>query len=1515
MSGPTERQPSSPTARVTARYANNDYVLLHYDESDHIINQVGNSGRFYEEDLLIAASRFLKPGDLVLDIGANIGNHTVFFAGALGCRVIAFEPNPDASNLLAANVRANELQDLVEIETIGLGARKSAAEVQSDVAHNLGAAHLELSKRGEIAVKRLDSIRLPAPPALFKIDVEGMEVDVFKGALKTIEKHKPVICCEIASQSNLSEVGGLIESLGYVSLESLCYTPTHVFVHVEETRQLEAVLDIVSRLSSRSALNHYEADRRLSRIHRFVQNDLSNLEKRISNQVDSLKENLVAQTEAALTDSLTGGLGEIQQRLESIRVATDRLHSLDNQLSSIVYNIEASHQSSVSPDQFSKGLAEQSAFVDSKLAATAESLGKQIASLTQSEVRGLQTTISSTNDAMSDLLGVAKTSSDLTERAVLPKIEGLYVELEKGVTRTSLTEALDERIDQIKAKLGESSEELGNLVAHLNETVSENTNDLSLLLGAQSEEIKAGTQDLSSRLEAYSGEVKAGTQDLSSRLEAYSGEVKAGTQDLSSRLEAYSGEVKAGTQDLSRRFEDQSNHLNSELGQLIKLSASESEMLESLEASALNSYDAAGALLAIQKNQMAADLPPCLTRSVDQAPAHICFLNFHFDKSWHEWTYHQNVDLSAPGRFVSRQSHSTPGVRSPIIRGQAFGLYQVRVTSQFDLGQCRPFVRVVAAGTHELLGPDHPLTPGETLFRYYQPERIDAIQVFILLEGPKKSASVSLEEVRLERVDMESHQAWVSGQVDAPVIASMATIPSRIRMLKDAVYSLLVQCDEVRVYMNNYDSVPEFLHHPRIKIRRSQHWDDNGDAGKFGWIDENEAPGYRIICDDDLLFPPDLIERLVGKVKETDDRAMVGLHGVMLRQPISQYYAPNSRHAVHFQSRMDTPKLVQILATCVMCYHSSQMTLRRDDFMFRNMADVWLSAYAKNNGIPLMIIDRPFKWVRQNTQEGGFETIYENSLKRTKSNFDSSYIQDAVLKSVAPLTLQKLDRNFHAMVIAADSRDAFDDFMTSFHATRDQGKEWLIIVVLKGQSEELREYVQTMPFTHELHIVDSQSDDPTDAARELATLLSKLHYDMAFFATDRLRFKNDDWCRIPIEENWLSETDFLSFSSDGTNLTAVSGTDAWTDFCVFSKAAEGTFSNERGSEKDENLITVAVNALSSLISVATGEDISDKVPKEPPLVAKLAARALQDCIIQTDPGRSQGDLPIVAPHLVRARQTGRSVNEVFDRVVVLNLDRRPDRWKQAQARLAKVGISVERFRAVDGKWPEIDEDYREYCMSPLRDFSDEPGRIGRYREFYLYAKSESQRTAFLEQRSQFKAIARPGAWGYLKSMIGILEAAIADGVENLLIFDDDFILHRQFNELFAAAMGELPEDWRILQLGTLQYDWDRRWMRWYSDHLYSSLGVAIGSHAVGLKREILPFLLERSKRLEMPYDIGPLSAAARANPTRNFIIYPNIAIQDLSDSDISSSSYQENTELDRVFQQYRWNREDYDFEH
>ncbi|MBK8840606.1 MAG: hypothetical protein IPO30_18490 [Hyphomonadaceae bacterium] len=70
--------------------------------------------------------------------------------------------------------------------------------------------------------------------------------------------------------------------------------------------------------------------------------------------------------------------------------------------------------------------------------------------------------------------------------------------------------------------------------------------------------------------------------------------------------------------------------------------------------------------------------------------------------------------------------------------------------------------------------------------------------------------------------------------------------------------SLLAQCDRVRVFLNQYDDVPDFLHHPRVDVGRSQDWDDRAMRAVF-WIGSDSKKGYRLITDD-LLFPPNFVE-------------------------------------------------------------------------------------------------------------------------------------------------------------------------------------------------------------------------------------------------------------------------------------------------------------------------------------------------------------------------------------------------------------------------------------------------------------------------------------------------------------------------------------------------------------------------------------------------------------------------------------------------------------------------------
>lgn len=135
----------------------------------------------------------VRPGAIVLDVGANIGAYTVLFAqwtGASG-RVIAFEPSPDSVLGLREHVRLNGVADRVEIVEAAVSSRDGSAAFDYAGASGANAIVADgTAIAGAITVRTTtldafcDARRLR--PSMIKIDVEGEELDVLRGARQTL---------------------------------------------------------------------------------------------------------------------------------------------------------------------------------------------------------------------------------------------------------------------------------------------------------------------------------------------------------------------------------------------------------------------------------------------------------------------------------------------------------------------------------------------------------------------------------------------------------------------------------------------------------------------------------------------------------------------------------------------------------------------------------------------------------------------------------------------------------------------------------------------------------------------------------------------------------------------------------------------------------------------------------------------------------------------------------------------------------------------------------------------------------------------------------------------------------------------------------------------------------------------------------------------------------------------------------------------------------------------------------
>lgn len=199
-------------------------MLAHFEADKHIGRSLERYGEWAQSEI-VTLIEYIPDGGVVIDIGAHIGTHTLPFARKVGKSgsVIAIEGQPEVATLLSASIVANELYDRVTVLNAVAGNRKGlwphAYNKPKQIANLGSVAFLDRSEvrseiNTQIPVITLDSLDLKECD-LIKVDVEGMELDVFNGASRLISTLKPTLFYEQSSERNFSEVQALLREFGY----------------------------------------------------------------------------------------------------------------------------------------------------------------------------------------------------------------------------------------------------------------------------------------------------------------------------------------------------------------------------------------------------------------------------------------------------------------------------------------------------------------------------------------------------------------------------------------------------------------------------------------------------------------------------------------------------------------------------------------------------------------------------------------------------------------------------------------------------------------------------------------------------------------------------------------------------------------------------------------------------------------------------------------------------------------------------------------------------------------------------------------------------------------------------------------------------------------------------------------------------------------------------------------------------------------------------------------------------
>jgi FkbM family methyltransferase len=207
-------------------------ITLIGEFDDHIMNIVKSTNSFYEAQLLEHLKEIVRERGFFIDIGAHIGNHSIFFGKILGLNGLALEPEAKNFRNLRRNIRKNNLQDSVKIMKVAAAKAKGVGRATRKSEGNSGMSqfHQGVGKTKAIPVdclvdqSNIDHLRL------VKIDIEGMELDALIGMENILRQGNPVLCVEIQTKNDFDEICEFLDKFNF-STDGVnrAATPTYVF--------------------------------------------------------------------------------------------------------------------------------------------------------------------------------------------------------------------------------------------------------------------------------------------------------------------------------------------------------------------------------------------------------------------------------------------------------------------------------------------------------------------------------------------------------------------------------------------------------------------------------------------------------------------------------------------------------------------------------------------------------------------------------------------------------------------------------------------------------------------------------------------------------------------------------------------------------------------------------------------------------------------------------------------------------------------------------------------------------------------------------------------------------------------------------------------------------------------------------------------------------------------------------------------------------------------------------------
>ncbi len=184
--------------------------------NDYVQKLMLSQNALYEEKILEHLCRYMPENLSIVDAGAHIGTHSLYWAKyAKAKNIWAFEPQKDVFETLKKNIELNGYSDVIHPCNMGLSKKPGKASIAFSLPNMSALTQIEQTEDGDIELESLDTFDFKGEKIDFiKIDTERHEILILKGAKKLIERDRPRVFVEISCATR-GTVRDIMESYNY----------------------------------------------------------------------------------------------------------------------------------------------------------------------------------------------------------------------------------------------------------------------------------------------------------------------------------------------------------------------------------------------------------------------------------------------------------------------------------------------------------------------------------------------------------------------------------------------------------------------------------------------------------------------------------------------------------------------------------------------------------------------------------------------------------------------------------------------------------------------------------------------------------------------------------------------------------------------------------------------------------------------------------------------------------------------------------------------------------------------------------------------------------------------------------------------------------------------------------------------------------------------------------------------------------------------------------------------------